>query len=382
MDIENYKKLRNRAKDISTFIDNQPLRINVINYAARGKLKEIAHSMILSGLLCDNEILYSFLNNFMPSSINKREEPCKYEIKRECNHIDVSLENKSNFIIIENKVNDAIEQPNQIFQYVEEAQKKRKEVFVIYLNSVSRTLPTEKSLNGDNGISVFNLISKEHFVVLSYMYDILPWLDNLEKKLQKNLTSKPELRYLETSLFQYVDYLKMKFNTNDEFLEKMKEKIDILLSINPNISDEERINFYDKELSLLQKYTDEIEKVKKEIVYNLSKGWIETLQELWGSEIHFESHKNDDETGFVFVLNGKIKIVFSTNECKPWWGIHVENEILKKNITEQLKKCFCDIETKNPHWDVWRYTTFSDIMSEAKIIHDALEAIINEVAIQ
>ena len=47
MDIENYKKLRNRAKDISTFIDNQPLRINVINYAARGKLKEIAHSMIL-----------------------------------------------------------------------------------------------------------------------------------------------------------------------------------------------------------------------------------------------------------------------------------------------------------------------------------------------
>lgn len=68
MDIENYKKLRNRAKDISTFIDNQPLRINVINYAARGKLKEIAHSMILSGLLCDNEILYSFLNNFMPSS--------------------------------------------------------------------------------------------------------------------------------------------------------------------------------------------------------------------------------------------------------------------------------------------------------------------------
>lgn len=200
--------------------------------------------------------------------------------------------------------------------------------------------------------------------------------------MQKNLTSKPELRYLETSLFQYVDYLKMKFNTNDEFLEKMKEKIDILLSINPNISDEERINFYDKELSLLQKYTDEIEKVKKEIVYNLSKGWIETLQELWGSEIHFESHKNDDETGFVFVLNGKIKIVFSTNECKPWWGIHVENEILKNNITEQLKKCFCDIETKNPHWDVWRYTTFSDIMSEAKIIHDALEAIINEVAIQ
>ena len=59
-------------------------------------------------------------------------------------------------------------------------QKIWKNVFVIYLNSVTRDFPTEKSLNGANGKSVFDLIQENHFVVLSYMYDILPWLDKLE----------------------------------------------------------------------------------------------------------------------------------------------------------------------------------------------------------
>ena len=177
MDIEEYKKLKNHANDVFALIDSQPLRINVIYYAARGKLKEVAHSMILAGLLGEKVILNNFLDTFLPSSNN--ENHYNYEIKREFNHIDVSLENESNFIIIENKVNDAIEQPHQIFQYVEEAKKTGKNVFVIYLNSVTRDFPTEKSLNGANGESVFDLIPGNHFVVLSYMYDILPWLDKL-----------------------------------------------------------------------------------------------------------------------------------------------------------------------------------------------------------
>ena len=57
MDIEEYKELKNRANDVFALIDNQPLRINVIYYAARGKLKEVAHSMILAGLLGEKVIL-------------------------------------------------------------------------------------------------------------------------------------------------------------------------------------------------------------------------------------------------------------------------------------------------------------------------------------
>lgn len=41
MDIEEYKELKNRANDVFALIDNQPLRINVIYYAARGSLKKL-----------------------------------------------------------------------------------------------------------------------------------------------------------------------------------------------------------------------------------------------------------------------------------------------------------------------------------------------------
>ena len=99
MDIEEYKELKNRANDVFALIDNQPLRINVIYYAARGKLKEVAHSMILAGLLGEKVILNNFLDTFLPSSNN--EDHYNYEIKREFNHIDVCLENEFNFIIIE-----------------------------------------------------------------------------------------------------------------------------------------------------------------------------------------------------------------------------------------------------------------------------------------
>lgn len=97
MDIERYRELKSRAKDIFALIDNQKLRINVIYYAARGKLKEVAHSMILAGLLGEKVILDNFLHTFLPSS--NSEDHNNYEIKREFNHIDVCLENEFNFII-------------------------------------------------------------------------------------------------------------------------------------------------------------------------------------------------------------------------------------------------------------------------------------------
>ena len=154
------------------------------------------------------------------------------------------------------------------------------------------------------------------------MYDILPWLDKLEND---EFIDKPE--YLETSLFQYIDYLKMKFNINDEFSNKMKEEIDELLGINSECSDVERLSFYDKELSLLETYRVEINKVKIQIVKKLLEECKNQLQTDLENKINFEANKYEDETGFVFsILNGNIRIVFTTTNCKPWWGV-----VLMKN---------------------------------------------------
>lgn len=364
-DIEEYKNLKNRAMAILSLIDNQPLRMNVIYYAARGKLKEIAHNMILASLLGEKVILKKFLNEFMPSSFN-RKDSYNYEIKREFNHIDVSLEDESNFIIIENKVNDAVERPHQIFHYVERAKKTQKEVFVIYLNSVTRNYPTENSLNSDDEKCVFDLIRKDHFIVLSYMYDILPWLDDLEKDYNET-----DYRYIETSLFQYIDYLKMKFNINDDLFKEMKEKIDDLLNVNSNCCDVDRLSIYENELSLLKTYSDNINKVKIEMVKKLSEGWKDKLKEYWGESINLEANKDDDKTGFV-LSNGKIEIVFTSTEYRPWWGVRIEEEDLRNTIKQELDKRYCNIKTSSS-WNMWHYTTFSEIMSEAKYIHDVIE---------
>lgn len=372
MDIEEYKKLKNHANDVFALIDSQPLRINVIYYAARGKLKEVAHSMILAGLLGEKVILNNFLDTFLPSS--NHEALYDYEIKREFNHIDVSLENESNFIIIENKVNDAIEQPHQIFQYVEDAKKTGKNVFVIYLNSVTRDFPTEKSLNGANGKSVFELILKNHFVVLSYMYDILPWLD----KLINDFINEPKYRYLETSLFQYIDYLKMKFNINGEFSNKMKEKIDELLGMDSKCDDVKRLYFYNKELYLLETYRDEINKVKIDIVKKLLEDCKKQLQINWGNKINFEANKYDDKTGFIFsILNGKIEIVLTTTNYEPWWGFRVKDEKLRECVKRKLESCFCNIKTGSS-WNLWLDTKFSDIMSDAISISEVLKKYDNQ----
>lgn len=241
---------------------------------------------------------------------------------------------------------------------------------MIYLNSVTRNSPTKRSLSGNDGKCVFDLIQQDHFVVLSYLYDILPWL----KKLEENFVKKQENRYIKTAIFQYIDYLEMKFNARS--FDEMRGKIDELLKINSKYSEDVRMSVYNEELSLLEAYRNNISTVKMEMVKKEAQKWEDKLTEYWGNEIQLEEHKDDDKTGFVFsIWDGKIKIVFTSSDCKPWWGIHVEeteNE-LREKIKEEMEKNFEHLETNNPNWHLWRWTTFSGIMIEAKCIHDALK---------
>lgn len=201
---------------------------------------------------------------------------------------------------------------------------------MIYLNSVTRNSPTKRSLSGNDGKCVFGLISQDHFVVLSYLYDILPWL----KKLEEKIVNKQENRYIGTALFQYIDYLEMKFNVRS--FDEMRGEIDELLKINSKYSEDNRMSVYNEELSLLETYRNNISTVKMEMVKKESQKWEDKLKEYWPTEkFQLEQHNDDDKTGFVVsIWGGKIKIVFTSSDCKPWWGIHVEeteNDLREKN---------------------------------------------------
>lgn len=194
-----------------------PFHINVIQSAAVGRLHETAHSRILRDLLLHPDVQRLFLKKFLNLDLST----C--EIDREKDNIDLALHDDEHFVIIENKVNDAVEQEHQVYRYVQTALDDRhykpEQVYVIYLNSRTHEVPTVQSLcDGDPNTDVRRKLGG--FVVISFTDDIVKWLSGL---------SFPQEPYLHSAIYQYIDYINRHFELLDEYSD-MKKKIDDFLA--------------------------------------------------------------------------------------------------------------------------------------------------------
>ena len=125
-----------------SFKKSRPFHLNVISAAARGRLKETAHSIILHDLLHHPIILSSFLEDIVgieadTFSISDIEYPDR-------DRIDLSLRSKNKYLIIENKVNSAEEQKGQLYRYVSQAEKthNKDDIIILYLTPSSYMAPT------------------------------------------------------------------------------------------------------------------------------------------------------------------------------------------------------------------------------------------------
>lgn len=202
-----------------------PFHINVIQSAAVGRLHETAHSRILRDLLLHPGVQRSFLQRFLELDLST----C--EIDREKDNIDLALHDNEHFVIIENKVNDAVEQEHQVYRYVQTAlvdyHYKPEQVYVIYLNSRTHEVPTVQSLcNGDPNTDVRRILG-DRFVVISFTDDIVNWLSGL---------SFPQEPYLHSAIYQYIDYINRHFELLDEYSD-MKKKIDDFLAKELQLND-------------------------------------------------------------------------------------------------------------------------------------------------
>ena len=202
-----------------------PFHINVIQSAAVGRLHETAHSRILRDLLLHPSVQRSFLQRFLELDFST----C--EIDREKDNIDLALHDNEHFVIIENKVNDAVEQEHQVYRYVQTAlvdyHYKPEQVYVIYLNSRTHEVPTVQSLcDGDPNTDVRRILG-DRFVVISFTDDIVNWLSGL---------SFPQEPYLHSAIYQYIDYINRHFELLDEYSD-MKKKIDDFLAKELQLND-------------------------------------------------------------------------------------------------------------------------------------------------
>lgn len=123
--------------------------------------------------------------------------------------IDILVYEKEKYVIVfENKIWDAVEQPNQLTNYIEAMKEPEygfddKQIYVVYLPSVSGHGPTDESWNKG-----YQEKFKKRFRCLSFREDILKWLESDEVK------SVNEDFFVHSRIL-FTDFLKRKFNLTE-----------------------------------------------------------------------------------------------------------------------------------------------------------------------
>ena len=347
----NYYKNGIRLSDrvhqiIKTHLDKIPFHLNVIEAACRGRFKETGHSLILANLLKHPIIQSSFIKTFL----NIQHE--YMHVTAEKNRIDVALKGKDIFVIIENKVNDAEEMENQIYRYVNEIGIKKygftlPQIYVIYLNPTTRTLPSPYSLcdkNKEN--NVFEALEKEHFKVLSYKYDITDWLRKLSIENEPHIAS---------ALDQYIDFLENKFYTSPIYQNMNKEIKDFILKELhiEGLTLQEQITALKNEHEKVTTLLDSIEDLRIE----LRKEESNRLMREWQSEIEKEISLSQDEHSFGIQLKNQVWLgVWDGYDAKnnlPYWGFQLENykKIEMPDLLESIKKIIEKSNIEHYHTD-------------------------------
>ena len=126
----------------NNFEENYPF--NIFELISDTYYKENFHSDIIAKLL-ENEII---LKNFLKFIGVDESKYKSYEVSREENKIDILIKTETNCIIIENKLNWAIDMPEQLFRYYNECKNSKKlEVDkIVYLSPNSYKKPSEDSI--------------------------------------------------------------------------------------------------------------------------------------------------------------------------------------------------------------------------------------------
>ena len=160
--------------------------------------------------------LKSFLEMCLPDSDLAIESP-RVETQRQ--YIDALIwEEKKYAIVLENKINWAIDQDEQIARYVDAAKelcgiKDNKRIFVVYLTADGRKKVEDWSLT-KKAKEFLEYIDEKHrgrFVEINYKGDILPWL-----KESVIINCRYGEHVLISMLQQYIDYLESRFAIAEE----------------------------------------------------------------------------------------------------------------------------------------------------------------------
>lgn len=371
---ENLLMLSSEVGDIrKDELSQMPLHINVIMISAVGKLKETAHSSVLQHLIKHQTILDSFIESII--GIDSLRVNSKSVRPAEQERIDVSIYDKDICIIIENKVNDAVEQPGQIFRYVELALMagyKEDQIRVLYLNSKHHDKPSDFSLteNGENIKRIPKTI-EDNIIVRDYAHDIYNWI----KKLPSVIPAHEH--YIISALHQYQDYLEEYFYLTDKY-QSMKERIKatIIENILRGLSDtndvdySQRINALEEASENLQQLIDGVNELRNSYYVKRDATAIQTELVKSGLTLLDLSEYGYDQNNFGvgININGKGGFIAYGYGDSEYICFAFETETLTKAEVAYLNRVFKKFGKENAgaedKYPCWSYIGDTTLLNE------------------
>jgi len=194
------------------------------------KVSKILAGFFLQKTNGDYRILKDFVNRYWGSSLSsmiKSPIIITEEVVKNDRRIDILVYEKDKYaIVMENKIWDASDQPNQLANYIEAMMGgsynfNEDQIYIAYLPKIKEHLPSPNSWKREGTDESFEEEFKDRFKLIDFKEEILPWLES-SKEIQKII----ENQYFENSRFLFIDFLRRKLDIDniDNMAQKEIEK--------------------------------------------------------------------------------------------------------------------------------------------------------------
>jgi len=270
-------------------------------------------------------------------------------VKKEYKNIDIFISNKSQSVVIENKIY-AEDQPNQIERYYEKTKESKPNVRVVYLN-LDGTDPSKYSLGK------YKESYSDFLIVISYHTTILSWLD----KCLKEVATEPLLR---ETIVQY-QYLLKKL-TGQSSIQRHDMDLKELLKKNNNMKlAYDIVRSWDGlKIDIQFDFWSDLEKIIEERGFT-----IVPLQKYSKSKVtkFVLNSRNNKYFGIMFKLkklsNTEDICLYIEVDNNIFYGVTVVETNGKRDMNDSSKynslydkiKNNCSVDNRNNRWIGWKY---------------------------
>lgn len=338
-------------------------------------INENGHSAVLAEILNFKEQgRYVFLDNFIHVAVG-------YEllfnhqtvsIKAEYERIDVFIFDDSQCLIIENKINNAADQPEQLKRYIEKCKFRgyqEENIHLLYLTDMG----SQKDLSATLSIYAENF--KEKAAVVAYHPTIIEWLTS---SVLPNIRNKDNDFYCFSS--QYIDHLNGRFfkRPKDEI---MNNEINEFISKQFGLKEDnlaENVTKLEGELKLVNELQSRMNTILLEQKEKTFKKWALDLKKDFPLMDVREGKEGELTKVGVLINDGFIKysILIEKDNSSIYFGVgrhFTGEEKFNDNVIQSLGSLLSTGFKSSPWWYGWKYTSYEKGYSNlCQLINDYL----------